>query len=239
MSRRGRAYGSGLRILLVNDQYEAVSFLFEYSINDASFRFAKTVPDAMKLLRTAKEPFHVVFIDKNLGRSGTGSAQDVINAVERLSPNSHICIHSAETGPGELGRFPFIPLTGQGKTIQGKIRRFIRGVENQPFRTTPSKIDLSVLKRPVPILTVTGRVKVFRLVEGTSMPAEMERMIQEGGRALSIEEAIHGERVSAIDRAALIAERDRVLKFQHAAAVARKKNAACKPKTPRRRRGPK
>jgi len=235
-------YGTGLRVLVVNDQVRILHDVFGDAFSDARLVYCETAKEALAKIRATKRSgklFNAVLIDKNLGYGGKGrGAQDVVNAVERLSPKSHICIHSGETGPGKFTTFPFVSF-GSADVI-GDFRKFIVVVEKQPFRKVPSKIDLAVLKRPIPVITKSGAIRVFCLVEGSSPPKQMQKIIKEGGRAMSITEAIEmsGRISSARDRSALLAERTRATKFQKAVKKAQKKTTRRTPKKPPRRHRP-
>ncbi len=220
-------YGEKLKILVVNDQESSVRYLFQDVINGSRITGIKTAEDALKLIETNKkrgEPFNVILIDKNLGGFGQSMyAQALIDNINKISPESHICIHSAESGPGQFGRFPFISITSDLNKIITDIKNFIVKVEQKPFRATPARINLSVLARPIPILTAGGTIRVVRAVEGDKLPQEAQGLISEGGRILNITQAIKmGDKISKpADRTALYEERDRVSAFIQTAKKAR------------------
>jgi len=207
-------YGTGLRILVVNDHTQSWIGLFRHTINDAEITGCYNASQALGQITASvrrKKPFNAILIDKNLGDMEGETTQKLIDKIGAISPVSHICIHSAETGPGKFARFDFISL--YDRTWMAQMRRYIARIEKQPFRKSAAKIDLGALARPVPVRAPHGGViKVFYVIEGNPLPAQMKELIAGGGQPLSIPEAIQdvGNVSRIADREALFKEAQRV-----------------------------
>jgi len=212
--------GNGLRVLLINDNPSVeITFMAAFALKGigAELVFRKTVEEGTSLIRKSVlegKSFNAIFLDKNMGGSAQTTAQALIKLVEAESPKSHICIESAESGPGKFGKFPFISLIGDISEANNKIREFMEKVAREPYRKTPSKISLRSIRRPHPVLCKDGVVKVFHWPEDGKMPNAMTQELKKGGKTLTIQQAIeHGynERISnSADVSALFAERKRV-----------------------------
>lgn len=212
-----------MRVLFIEDdsmKKKLLSRILEdASIRVAELRFAENVEGALSLIKDSnaerKPPFNIVFIDKNLVNPQSAEryagARKAIDAVAEASPRSHVCIESAERGPGQLGNLPFISLLGDIlEEVPEKFRNFFETVEREPFRTEALRANLNALQRPLAVRNKDGRIEVFYFVEGDPFPEKAQAMLRQGGQMLSINDALRlgEETLSAKDRSALMAARE-------------------------------
>lgn len=148
---------------------------------------AGSAEEARKKLDGKK--FNLFLVDKNLEGASYGGSMELIELIQKTNPNSYLALITGEAGPG---RATEVILIKKDPTAFNALERLVEKVKEKPFRKKPMKTKglKKGLERPLIVKEASGRLNLFTIIEGDPEPLKALELIVQGGRVLTLKEAL-------------------------------------------------